>query len=65
MLLIKMLLNLGYFKPVKYTYPNDIMHEISNEDDVLPVLVYYNISIQHTKRNNSGLAKDVRVMTRH
>ena len=60
-----MLLNLAYFKPVKYTYPNDIMHEISNEDDVLPVLVYHNISIQHTKRNNSGLAKDVRVMTRH
>lgn len=35
MLPIKMLLNLAYFKPVKYTYPNDIMHEISKEDVVL------------------------------
>lgn len=35
MLPIKMLLNLAYFKSVKYTYPNDIMHEISKEDVVL------------------------------
>lgn len=63
MLPIKMLLNLAYFKPVKYTYPNDIMHEISKEDVVLKKKK--KISIHHTERNNSGLASDVRVMTRH
>lgn len=62
MLPIKMLLNLAYFKSVKYTYPNDIMHEISKEDVVLKKK---KISIHHTERNNSGLASDVRVMTRH